>query len=93
MMRVTFPDDAPVFDGAQMVVRFVANVDGVPLSCAITAEALEDHFGAGSTLESELLRAYADGRERIRDVCQRAIEQSDGAAVVLRSGLFRIERA
>ncbi|KAA0084936.1 DUF1488 domain-containing protein [Paraburkholderia sp. T12-10] len=92
-MRVTFPDDAPVFDGAQMVVRFVANVDGVPLSCAITAEALEDHFGAGSTLESELLRAYADGRERIRDVCQRAIEQSDGAAVVLRSGLFRIERA
>lgn len=93
MMRVTFPDDAPVFDGAQMVVRFVANVDGVPLSCAITAEALEDHFGAGSTLESELLRAYADGRERIRDVCKRAIEQSDGAAVVLRSGLFRIERA
>ncbi|WP_442808612.1 DUF1488 domain-containing protein [Trinickia soli] len=92
-MRVTFPDDAPVFDGAQMVVRFVANVDGVPLSCAITAEALEDHFGAGSTLESELLRAYADGRERIRDVCKRAIEQSDGAAVVLRSGLFRIERA
>lgn len=92
-MRVTFPDDAPVFDGAQMVVRFVANVDGVPLSCAITAEALEDHFGAGSTLESELLRAYADGRERIRDVCQQAIEQSDGAAVVLRSGLFRIERA
>ncbi|CAB3716944.1 DUF1488 domain-containing protein [Trinickia soli] len=92
-MRVTFPDDAPVFDGAQMVVRFVANVEGVPLSCAITAEALEDHFGAGSTLESELLRAYADGRERIRDVCQRAIEQSDGAAVVLRSGLFRIERA
>lgn len=92
-MRVTFPDDAPVFDGAQMVVRFVANVDGVPLSCAITAEALEDHFGAGSTLESGLLRAYADGRERIRDVCKRAIEQSDGAAVVLRSGLFRIERA
>lgn len=92
-VRVTFAEDAPAFDGAQMVVRFVANVDGVPLSCAITAEALEDHFGAGSTLEAELLRAYADGRDRIHAVCRRAIEDSQGAAVVLRSGLFRIEQA
>ena len=92
-MRVSFPDDEPVFDGAQMVVRFVASVDGVPLSCAITAEALEDHFGAGSTLETELLRAYGEGRERIRAVCTRAIEDSRGAAVVLRSGLFRIASA
>jgi hypothetical protein len=90
-VRVTFADDAPAFDGAQMVVRFVANADGVPLSCAITAEALEDHFGAGSTLEAELLHAYAEGRDRIHAVCRRAIEESQGAAVVLRSGLFRIE--
>lgn len=92
-MQVTFPDDAPSFDGAQMVVRFAAVVDGVSLSCAITAEALEDHFGAGSTLEAELLRAYAKGRERIHAVCRLAIEESGGAAVVLRSGLFRIESA
>ena len=88
-MRVTFPDDAPVFDGAQMVVRFVAMV----LSCAISAEALEDHFGAGSTLEAQLLQAFDQGRTRIHDVCKRAIEENGGAAVVLRSGLFRIERA
>ncbi|HEX7683013.1 MAG TPA: DUF1488 domain-containing protein [Trinickia sp.] len=92
-VRVTFPDEAPVFDGAQMVVRFVAMVDDVPVSCAITAEALEDHFGAGSTLEAELLRAFAEGRQRIHEVCRLAVEQSAGAAVVLRSGLFRIERA
>ena len=92
-MRVTFPDDAPVFDGAQMVVRFVAMVDGVALSCAISAEALEDHFGAGSTLEAQLLQAFDQGRTRIHDVCKRAIEENGGAAVVLRSGLFRIERA
>ncbi|TAM51270.1 MAG: DUF1488 domain-containing protein [Paraburkholderia sp.] len=92
-MRVIFSDDAPMFDGAQMVVRFVAIVDGVPVSCAITAEALEDHFGADSTLEAQLLRAFAQGRERIHEVCKRTIEQSGGAAVVLRSGLFRIERA
>ena len=92
-MRVTFPDDAPVFDGAQMVVRCVVHVDDVPLSCAVTAEALEDHFGAHSTLEAELLRAYDKGRDRIRAVCIRAIEDSHGAAVVLRSGLFRIASA
>ena len=89
-MHVTFREDLPVFDGAQMVVRFIAMVDGVPLSCAITAEALEDHFGASSTLEAELLRAFTEGRHRIHDVCKRAIKDSGGAAVVLRSGLFRI---
>lgn len=92
-MRVTFPNDTPVFDGAQMVVRFIADVDSVALSCAITAEALEDHFGAGSTLEADLLRAFGEGRDRIHAMCRQAIEQSDGAAVVLRSGLFRIERS
>lgn len=89
-MHVTFREDAPVFDGAQMVVRFVAMVDGVALSCAITAEALEDHFGAGSTLEAELLRAFNEGHDRIHEVCERAIQDSCGAAVILRSGLFRI---
>ncbi len=89
-MHVTFRDDAPVFDGAQMVVRFIALVDGVELSCAITAEALEDHFGAQSTLEAELLRAFADGRGRIQDVCKQVVEESGGAAVILRSGLFRV---
>lgn len=92
-VAVTFPDDAPAFDGAQMVVRFIATVDGVALSCAITAEALEDHFGASSTLEAEMLRAYAAGRGRIHRACKRAIEENGGAAVVLRSGLFRIAPA
>ncbi|HEY3537031.1 MAG TPA: DUF1488 family protein, partial [Trinickia sp.] len=45
-MRIDYPDEEPVFDGAQMVVRFAAVVDGVELACAVTAEALEDHFGA-----------------------------------------------
>ncbi|HEV3104577.1 MAG TPA: DUF1488 domain-containing protein [Trinickia sp.] len=92
-MRITFPDKAPVFDGSQMVVRFEADVNGVPVACAITAEALEDHFGAGSSLEGELLSAYEQGRERIRSVCELALLQNGGAAVVLRSGLFRMGSA
>ena len=92
-MHITFTDDAPVFDGSSLTVRFKACVDGEPVACAISAEALEDHFGAGSTLEAQLLRAFEQGRARIHEVCKRAIEENGGAAVVLRSGLFRIERA
>jgi hypothetical protein len=44
-MRITFPDDAPGFDGSSLTVQFTARVDGEPVICAITAEALEDHFG------------------------------------------------
>ncbi|CAN7611943.1 DUF1488 domain-containing protein [Trinickia sp. LjRoot230] len=90
-MQVRFPDEAPVFDGAQMVVRFNAVVDGVQLACAITAEALEDHFGAPSPLEADILHAFDAGKERIRAVCARALEANNGAAVMLHSGLFRIE--
>jgi hypothetical protein len=32
------------------------------LSAAITAEALEDHFGAHSALESALMAAFDNGR-------------------------------
>ena len=92
-MRIEYPDDEQVYDGAQMVVRFSATVDGEPLVCAITAEALEDHFHARSALPQDILPAYHKGLKRIRSVCTRAIEGNDGAAVVLHSGLFRMEDA
>ena len=90
-MHITFSDDAPVFDGANLTVRFNAQVDGEPVDCAISVEALEDHFGAQSPLEDELLRAFPRGRARIRSVCAEALDQNEGASVVLRSGLFRVE--
>lgn len=92
-MQITYPDEEPVYDGAQMVVRFSVVVDGAPLACMVTAEALEDHFGARSALPEDILPAYHKGVERIRSVCTHALEANDGAAVVLRSGLFRIEEA
>jgi Protein of unknown function (DUF1488) len=91
LMHITFSDDAPVFDGANLTVRFDARVDGEPVGCAISVEALEDHFGAQSPLEDELLHAFQRGRARIRSVCAEALDQNDGASVVLRSGLFRVE--
>ncbi|MEZ0604018.1 DUF1488 domain-containing protein [Paraburkholderia sp. IW21] len=91
LMHITFSDDQPSFDGTNLTVRFMARVDGEPVVCAITAEALEDHFGADSALEATLMAAFDKGRNRIRSVCAEALDQNDGAAVVLHSGLFRVE--
>ena len=91
LMHITFTDDAPVFDGSSLTVRFNACVDGEPVACAISAEALEDHFGADSSLEDALIGAYERGRARIRSVCAEALDQNSGESVILHSGLFRVE--
>jgi len=90
-MQIIFPDEQPVFDGANLMVRFIACVNGETVVCAITAEALEDHFGADSALEAALMAAYDSGRQRIRSVCAEALDQNNGEGVVLHSGLFRVE--
>ncbi|NIE67705.1 DUF1488 domain-containing protein [Burkholderia sp. Ax-1719] len=87
-MNIHYSNDPPQFDGANLQLHFVAEVDGEALDCAITAEALEDHFGAQSALEGPLREAFARGQSRIHAVCTRAIEQR-GGAVVLHSGRFR----
>ena len=87
-MNIHYSNDPPQFDGANLQLHFVAEVDGEALDCAITAEALEDHFGAQSALEGPLRQAFARGQSRIHAVCTRAIEQR-GGAVVLHSGRFR----
>jgi hypothetical protein len=91
LMQITFSDDMPAFDGSNLTVRFMARVDGEPVTCAITAEALEDHFGAESALESTLMKAFDKGRQRIRSVCAEVLDQNHGEGVVLHSGLFRVE--
>ncbi|HEX7913971.1 MAG TPA: DUF1488 domain-containing protein [Paraburkholderia sp.] len=89
-MRITFPDDKPVFDGANLTVRFIAHADGQPVECAITAEALEDHFGADSALEAALLAAFEKGLNRIHSLCAQVLDENRGKGVVLHSGLFRM---
>ena len=92
-MHVNFPDDVPQYDGANLVLRFEAQVDGVSVSCSITAEALEDHFGADSALEAVLIDAFERGRTRIQSVCAQALAENGGSEVALHSGLFRVQGA
>ena len=61
------------------------------LNAAIAAEALEDHFGAHSALESALMAAFDNGRNRICSVCAEVIDQNGSKGVVLQSGLFRVD--
>jgi hypothetical protein len=61
------------------------------LNAAITAEALEDRFGAHSALESALMDAFDNGRNRICSVCAEVIDQNSSKGVVLHSGLFRVD--
>lgn len=89
-MHITFNDDRPVFDGVDVAVHFTALVDGEPVVCSISAEALEDHFGAASAREDDVMQAFEQGRARIRAVCAEALDDNGGSPVVLRSGLFRI---
>lgn len=92
-MKIEFPDEMPIFDGASMVVRFVAQVDDKPVVCEISSAALEDFFGAPSSLEADLLSAFETGRKRIHAVCRSALERNAGEPMLLRSGLFRVEQA
>jgi hypothetical protein len=89
-MHIQFSDDPPTFDGDDLALHFTALVDARPVICSISAEALEDHFGAASAREDDLLPAFERGRARIRSVCAEALDSSGGQSVVLRSGLFRV---
>ncbi|CAB5278626.1 DUF1488 domain-containing protein [Burkholderia multivorans] len=90
--RATIPGDPPpVFDGATLQLQFVVEIDGVQAECAITAEALEDHFGARSALEADLREAFERGRQRIAEACADVVADGHGGAV-LHSGYFRVQR-
>ncbi|NTZ09202.1 DUF1488 domain-containing protein [Burkholderia metallica] len=85
---VTLTGVPPTFDGAALQLRFIVEVDGAPQTCAITVEALEDHFGAPSALEADLRDAFERGRARIEAACADVLA-SGNHDVVLHSGYFR----
>lgn len=92
-MDIYFPDDPPRFSGSPPEVRFTVLVDGKPVHCAVSAEALHDHFAAEGPFEDALLLSFQHGRRRIFTICRIALERNAGHAVVLRSGLFRFANA
>lgn len=88
-MRITFPPTPPVFRGSDLTVAFVACVDGKNVDCAISAEALEDHFGARSPSSADLLNAFRRHRTEIQNTARDLLDQVDTHQLRLHSGHFR----
>jgi len=88
-MHIHFPQESPEYCGRDLVLAFTAIVDDEPVQCAITAEALEDHFGAASLRESDLVDAFDAHRHEIERAAQRMLNEVGGKPVLLHSGYFR----
>lgn len=89
-MKISFPGAEPEFNSASFTVVFPAEVEGARIECGITAEALEDHFGARSISAADLVNAFGAHRRAIEETAATLIEAAHGAPVVLHSGVFRI---
>jgi hypothetical protein len=87
-MEIRFPADAPAYRDFNLTLVFPALVDGERVPCAISVEALEDHFGADANDTDAWRRAFDAGRERIEAVAREHLLISNGTPVLLKSGHF-----
>ncbi|MEJ0004018.1 MAG: DUF1488 domain-containing protein [Pararobbsia sp.] len=91
-MDISFPHDTSTFRGTNLTIVFPALVDGKRIECAISAEALEDHFGAQSARETDLLAAFVEHRPAIEQAARRLFAQLGDTPLLLRSGYLRFAR-
>jgi hypothetical protein len=87
-MEIRFSAHAPAYRGSNLTVVFDALVDGQCVPCAISVEALEDHFGVRSNDTEGWVSAFEAGRPRIEAVAREHLRISNGAPVLLKSGHF-----
>ena len=92
-MQIIFPKEVPEYSGRELTLAFPALVDGERVECVITAEALEDHFGAASTRIEDMIGAFDTHRARIEAATRRLLSETDARCVVLRSGYVRFYEA
>ncbi|WP_175885015.1 DUF1488 domain-containing protein [Burkholderia sp. BCC0044] len=88
-MQISFPSEHPTYCGLDLTLAFPALVEGRRVRCAITAEALEDHFRAASPREQDLVDAFARHRPAIERAARCLLEEMDGRPIRLHSGFFR----
>jgi hypothetical protein len=89
-MDIHFPGGSPEYRADEPQLSFWARVDGKPVNCAISAEALEDYFGAASMRETDLVTAFVKHRGAIETAAAALLKANRGSAVVLHSGYFRM---
>ena len=87
-MHIDFSTDAPAYRETNLTVVFAALVNGEPVPCAISVEALEDHFGVTSCDQAGWMSAFDAARARIEAVAREHLRVSNGTPVLLKSGHF-----
>ncbi|GLU31854.1 DUF1488 domain-containing protein [Trinickia caryophylli] len=92
-MQITFPKAVPEYSGRELTLAFPALVDGERVECTITAEALEDHFGAASSRLEDMMGAFDAHRARIEAAARRLLSETDARCAELRSGYVRFYEA
>ena len=75
-MQIIFPNETPEYSGRELTLAFPAMVDGERVECMITAEALEDHFGAASAALEDMVGAFAAHRARIEAATRRLLSET-----------------
>ncbi|HEX7684889.1 MAG TPA: DUF1488 domain-containing protein [Trinickia sp.] len=89
VMQISFPQEPAEYCGRDLVLAFPALVDGERVQCAITAEALEDHFGAVSLREDDMIAAFERHRREIEKAAGELLNEIGKKPVLLHSGYFR----
>ncbi|QSN62398.1 MULTISPECIES: DUF1488 domain-containing protein [unclassified Caballeronia] len=87
-MNIRFLSDAPDYRDSNLTIEFAALVDGRRVPCAISVEALEDHFGAKTFDSAGWIDAFDAGRARIEAVAREHLQVTQGMPVLLKSGHF-----
>ncbi|MCG1040580.1 MULTISPECIES: DUF1488 domain-containing protein [Burkholderiaceae] len=91
-MEIIFVNTPPEFRDWNLAVGFTAKVDDRQVDCSISAEALEDHFGAESTDPGDLLAAFDRHRAAIEHAAFNVLQGSGFNEILLRSGYLRFQQ-
>ncbi|WER48930.1 DUF1488 domain-containing protein [Cupriavidus sp. WKF15] len=89
MSQIVFLNTEPAYCPGGPSLQCAAQIDGCHASYEITAEALEDHFGARSYLREDLIPAFLNHRKTIEGVARGVFEMTGACHIVLHSGHFR----
>lgn len=86
---ITFPAKVERYDGERDLVLFAARTGDGEIDCAVSGEALEDHYGARGASERARLAAFRAHRSEIEEAARRKFTarslERDGS-ILIRSG-------
>lgn len=88
-MQITFDNTEPEYSYDDHTLCFTARVDGEPVLCEVTLEALLDHYGAASSRAEDMIGAFGLQRTRIEAAARRLLTETRARCAVLRSGYVR----